>query len=260
MFEKKHGKLWKTLYYLLPVLSIALFIGFWLFAADVLQCGIPSPVQVFERYLVLLDNPISKVSVLGHIWASLGRVLKALGYSMLIGIPFGLLIGWNKTFSALCKPLFEMIRPIPPIAWIPLITVWFGVGESSKIIIVFLGAFMPIVVNTYTGVSMVPGLSIDAGRVFGAKGWTLLKDIILPGSFQAIFAGIRSAISVGWMVVLAAEMISARSGLGFLIIRGSDSDDIALTMVSMIIIGLIGAALTYGFDYLERRLCPWMDQ
>lgn len=260
MFEKKHGMVWKVWYYLLPVLSILLFLGIWLFAATTMESGIPSPVQVFERFLLLLERPISKVSILGHIGASLGRVLKALGYAVLIGVPFGLLIGWSKTFSALFKPLFEMIRPIPPIAWIPLITVWFGVDELSKIIIVFLGAVMPIVVNTYTGVAMIPSLYTNVGKVFGANGGKLLWDIILPGSFQAIFAGIRTAISVGWMVVLAAEMISARSGLGFLIIRGSDSDDIALTMVSMVFIGIIGAALTVIFDFLERRLCPWAER
>ena len=127
-------------------------------------------------------------------------------------------MGWNQTFRAIVRPLFEAIRPIPPIAWIPLITMWFGIYELPKIIIIFLGTFTPIVVNTYTGVAMVPELNM-----------------------------------------LAAEMISAKSGLGFLVIRGQDVSDYPLILLSMVFIGVIGALISFIFQRIERWLCPWNE-
>ncbi|MFR5933451.1 MAG: ABC transporter permease [Oscillospiraceae bacterium] len=250
-----NNSLKKIAYVLLPLSSLIMLVLVWIIGAK--SAMIPAPVEVYERFIQLLEHPVSKISVLGHIWASLLRVIKALGLSIIIGIPFGLLIGGNHTFCSLFKPLFELFRPLPPIAWIPLISLWFGVGESAKIAIVFIGTFMPIVVNSYTGVEAIPRITTDAAISFGANRWQLLFDIMLPASIPAIFAGIRSALSTGWMVVLAAEMISSKAGLGFLIIRGSDSNDIALTMVSMVLIGIIGAILAYGFDYIERWMCPW---
>lgn len=244
----------------LPALSLAAFFAIWFLIAWMTGNTIPSPPQVAERFFRLLEHPIAKISIWGHILTSLLRVLKALFYAILFGIPFGLMLGWNENFRAFFKPLFEIIRPIPPIAWIPLITMWFGIGEASKTAIIFLGTFTPIVVNTYTGVDMVPKLNTDAGKIFGAKSGQILIDIVLPSSFPAIFAGIRTALSCGWVVMLAAEMISAKSGLGFLVIRGSDSNDLALTMVAMVFIGTIGAVLTILFNKLERWLCPWVEK
>lgn len=249
----------KAISIILPSLSIILLILLWILAAKTVP-NFPSPADVGARFQLLQERPISDTGILGHVWASLLRVLKALGLSVLIGIPFGLMLGWNKTFRGLFKPLFEIFRPIPPIAWIPLISLWFGVGENSKVIIIFIGTIMPIVVNTYSGVSMVPGQLLAAARSFGASHTQVLVDIVLPASLQSIFAGIKTALSTGWMVVLAAEMISAKKGLGFLITRGSDTNDLALTVISMVFIGIIGAMISYGFDFVERRLCPWTEK
>lgn len=252
-------KFQKILNIILPSLSILLLVFLWFAAANNVP-GFPAPMDVVERFAKLQERPISGVGILGHVWASLQRVLKALGFSVLVGIPFGLMLGWNKTFRGLFKPLFEMFRPIPPIAWIPLISLWLGVGETSKVLIIFIGTVMPIVVNTYSGVSLVPHQLLDASRSFGASHTQLLVDIVLPASLQSIFAGIKTALSAGWMVVLAAEMISAKQGLGFLITRGSDTNDLALTVIAMVFIGVIGALISYGFDYVERRLCPWIEK
>jgi len=246
----------KTINIILPVLSIALLFVLWLLAAETVP-SFPSPAEVVERYGALLERPISKTGMLGHTWASLARVLKALGLSIVLGIPFGLLLGWNKTFRGIFKPIFEALRPVPPIAWIPLFSLWLGVGELSKVMIIFMGTVMPIVVNTFAGVSMVPNQLLMASRSFGATHTQVLTDIVLPASLQSIFAGIKTALSTGWMVVLAAEMISAKKGLGFLITRGSDTNDLALCVIAMIFIGVIGAMISYGFDYVERMLCPW---
>ncbi len=257
---KQCSKSYQILLKILPVLAVICFILLWYWAAAATKHRMPNPTEVWERFLVTLEKPIAKKSIFEHALISLGRVLKALLASIAIGLPLGLFMGWNKTFRGIVRPIFECIRPIPPIAWIPLITMWFGIYELPKIIIIFLGSFVPIVVNAYTGVAMVPELNTDAGKIFGANNWQLLTDIVLPTAFPSIFAGIRTAISSGWVVMLAAEMISAKSGLGFLVIRGQDVNDYPLILLAMVFIGIIGALLSAIANQAERWLCPWMEK
>ena len=254
------SKTYAFLYYFLPLASLTCFFAVWFAVAASTDYTVPSPVQVYARFMTLLDRPIARISIFGHAGVSMMRVLAALGYAILFGVPFGLMLGWSETFCDIFKPVFEILRPVPPIAWIPLVTMWFGIDETPKIIIIFLGCVTPIVVNTFTGVRMVPRLNVDAGFIFGADNRRMLFDIVLPSAFPALFAGIRTAISTGWVVMLAAEMVSAKSGLGFLVIRGSDSNDLALTGVAMAFIGVIGALLSMIFTQLERRLCPWIEK
>ena len=195
---------------LLSVLSLVLFLLLWIWFSTSFNSFMPTPLQVVERFERTLTEPVAKMPMWGHTLMSLRRVGLGLLFATLIGIPFGTFIGWNSTFRALFQPLFEMIRPIPPLAWVPLITVWFGIGETPKVILVFIGTFTPIVVNTYSGVRL-----------------------------------------------LAAEMISANSGLGMLVTRGSDSGDLPLTILSMIIIGIVGALMSAVFTVIERKLSPW---
>lgn len=245
---------------ILPVLSIAIFIGLWLMVSLKEGSLIPTPMDVFERFIKLVQKPVSKTTILGHVWASTKRVLAGLLIACLFGIPFGLLIGWNKTCNSLFKPLFDLIRPIPALAWIPLMTLWFGIGEASKIALIFIGTIMPVVVNTYAGVRLIPQINIDVAKVFGANHIQIIKEIVLPSSLSAIMAGIKTAMGTAWIVVLAAEMISAKTGLGFLIIRGSDVADLPLVIFAMILIGLIGAGLSALLTFTEKKLCPWKTE
>ena len=134
---------------------------------------------------------------------------------------------------------------------------WLGIGELPKMLIIFIGTFTIVVTNTYTGVAMVDPLTLSVGRVFGASRRQLLTEFVLPAALPAIFAGIRMAIGVGWAIVLAAEMVGASAGVGFLIFRGNELRDMPLIFVCMFIIGIIGALLSAGASWLERRLCPW---
>jgi NitT/TauT family transport system permease protein/sulfonate transport system permease protein len=182
-------------------------------------------------------------------------VLIALCFSCGLGIPFGILIGWYKVFESTVGTLFELIRPIPPIAWLPLVIMLMGIGEIPKIVIVFIGTFTPIVLNTATSIRLVDPLYLNVGRMFNANERQLLFSIALPASLPAIFAGFRTATSGGLMVVMAAEMIGAQAGLGFLIQRGMDAFDVPLIMVGMIVIGAVGALLAVLTNYLERLIC-----
>ncbi len=242
---------------LLPFLSVGILILAWVLYAEANSRFLPTPVQVWKKFIGLLKSPIAQTSMAGHIWASLKRVFAGLSLATLLGIPFGTAIGWNRRFRAVFQPVFEIIRPIPPLAWVPLISIWCGIYESSKILLVFIGTFMSIVVNTYAGVELASRDNIAVGRMFGVKGVRLLTDIVFPSALPSIMAGLKTALTTGWGVVLAAEMISAKSGLGFLVTRGSDSNDIELVLVAMIFIGVIGALMSAVFTIIERKLSPW---
>lgn len=249
----------KIFYAFLSALSIALLLAGWMLIARLRPYLFPSPSAVWQRFLLILKKPAGRYPLYVHILDSLRRVGIAVGLSSLFGVIFGVLLGWSRWFSATVGVLFEFVRPIPPLAWIPLITIWFGIGELPKILIVFIGTFFNVAVNTSAGVKMVDKLLLDAGRMFQANSLQILKEIVLPASLPAIFAGIRVALGAGWAVVLAAEMLGSQTGVGYLITLGNDIGDTALIFISMIVIGIIGALLSALATFVERRLCPWMN-
>jgi len=254
---ERRAKNIKRAYSVLPIISLSLLTALWFYASSSQGSNFPSPIDIWNRYLLFSEKPIRGLSLLGHIWASLKRVFIALGIAWLIGISFGILIGWNKKANALFGPIFTAFRSVPPLAWVPLVTMWCGTGESPQILIVFIGAIMPVVVNTQVGISNVYQIYLNVGTIFNANPKQVLFEIAIPSALDAIFAGLRTSTSAGWMVVLAAEMLGGKSGVGFLITRGMDSGDYALCLLSMICIGLVGAFLAIATITLERIICPW---
>ncbi|KUO71574.1 MAG: taurine ABC transporter permease [Clostridia bacterium BRH_c25] len=243
------------LYMILPIISVSLLILLWTTVAR--NSEFPSPKDTFDRLILLFQKPIKGLNIFGHVWASLVRVFAALTFNWTFGIAFGILIGWNKKCKVLFTPLFNAFRAIPPLAWIPLITIWMGTGELSKILIVIFGSLASIVVNTQAGMSNVEQLYLDVGTIFNANARQKLFQIAIPSALDAIFAGVRTSTSAAWMVVLAAEMLGAKSGVGFLITRGMDSIDMPLVLMSMIAIGIVGALLSIITQFAERLMCPW---
>ena len=144
-----------------------------------------------------------------------------------------------------------------PAAWIPIVIMWFGIGEFPKVLLVFIGTFVPLVINTSTGIEMVDKINLDVGHVFGGNNRQILTDIVIPTALPSIFAGIRTSVSSGWTTVLAAEMLGAQKGLGALVTRGWQGSDMALVLVSVITIAIIGALLSLGLQKLEKVVCPW---
>ena len=248
-------KIWMDV--VLPLIGITILALSWVAMSSARPDLFATPSATFDRFLKLLQKPISRISLAGHIWNSIKRVLVGLVFAWVLGIGFGILIGYSRKANALLGSVFEIIRPIPPLAWIPLITIWFGIGEFPKIVIVFIGTFATVALNTCAGIQMVDDLYLNVGKVFHASNRQMLMEIALPAALPSIFAGIRISTGAGWMAVLAAEMLGAKSGVGFLITRGMDSGDTALIFVSMIIIGVIGAILAVLTSGLERWLCPW---
>lgn len=241
-------------------LSICFLFGLWIFVAVNYPDMIPSPKETWSRFLLTFSKPIKKMNLLQHVAASLRRVGIALLLSWAAGVSFGVVIGWNRTADALFGSVFTMLRPIPPLAWIPLITICFGISEMPKILIVFIGGFIPVVVNTQAGMQNMEGLYLEVARSFCANRRQLLWEVAMPSIMPAILAGMRTSTSSAWMVVVAAEMLGASSGVGFLISRGMDSADTPLVLVAMIAIGIVGALLAIVFDLVERKACPWMEK
>lgn len=247
----------KIIYAVLPILSIGSILILLLILSAQPGSMIPSPAAILDRFIRLMTTPISKATLPGHVLVSLQRVLTAFIASIVLGISLGVALGWSPTFHDLVSPVFEILRPIPPIAWIPLAILWFGIGEMSKVFIVFIGSFVPIVINTQSGMQAIDPLLTNAGRVLGANHWQLLTNVAFPATIPAILAGIKTALSGGWMCVLAAEMIAAKQGIGFLIVNGQELGDMALIVVCMLVIGVVSALLSVVLTKLEGVLCPW---
>ncbi len=260
--EQMNGKqkaIRNVLYWGLPVAAVALIAVGWIAFSSAHPELMPSPATVWSRFIKTFTKPIAKTTLLGHAWASLKRVLLALLVAWAFGISFGILIGWNKNARAFFGSIFEVIRPIPPIAWIPIIIMWFGIGEFPKILLVFIGTFVPLVINTSAGIEMVDKINIQVGQIFGGNDRQILQDIVIPTALPSIFAGIRTSVSSGWTTVLAAEMLGANAGLGSLVTRGWQGSDLSLVMVSVIAIAVIGALLSVLLQKLEKVVCPWND-
>ena len=183
----------------LPILSLLIFFLCWLYLAAPETSRVPSPIDVWNRFLIVLEIPVSRVPLINHILASIRRVLIGLGLAILFGIVNGMLMALLPTFRAIFMPLFNMLRMVPPIAWIPLFTIWFGVGEFPKLALIVYGCIVPVTINTYTGISMVPAMFNSVGRIFHAGKAYQLLDITMPSAVPAIIAGIKAALSTSSM-------------------------------------------------------------
>ncbi|MGM9662163.1 MAG: ABC transporter permease [Oscillospiraceae bacterium] len=248
----------KSIYGLISLLSLTLFLAVWWIYALQPSSFISTPKEVVERIIHMCYTPVAKTLLGGHILASLSRVLVAFAIACVIGVAMGIGFGWFKTFRRFVWPLFSIVRPIPPIAWIPLIILWCGIGEKSKIIIVFIAALMPVVLNTYAGIASADQLLLNAGTTLGANARQMLFNVALPDAVPTIIAGMKTSLSTAWLAVVAAEMVAATKGVGYLIINGMEELDIAQVMAGIVVIALISSILTFSLNKLERILCPWV--
>ena len=209
----------------------------------------PSPMDVERGLAELLRRGL----LWGYVGDSLLRV--AMGYSLAVvcAIPIGLLLGWYPLAASAANPVIQMLRPISPLAWIPLAIVWFGTGNLAAVFLIFLASFFPIVVSTMNGVRDVPAMHLQAGQNFGLSPVAMLRRVVFPSVLPQILVGLRIALGVAWLVIVAAEMIAVTSGLGYLIIDARNAGKrYDLVVAGMLIIGGIGLALDFGVRRLER--------
>jgi NitT/TauT family transport system permease protein len=227
---------------------IALIVGVW-WAIVVATASVvfPTPWQVVTGTVELVRDG----TLFEHIGASLFRVGVGFGLAVIVAVPLGLWMGWVRGAYVTLNPLFQMLRPISPIAWIPIAILWFGVGNVSPIFLIFLSSVFPMVVQTTAGVHTIEKRYLRAAANFGVSRATLFRQVVIPAVLPQIIVGMRIGLGVAWLVVVAAEMIALRSGLGYLIIDSRNAGNrYDLVIAGMIIIGLIGLLL----DGLMRLL------
>lgn len=217
------------------------------------QTMMPPPTLVFAELVQLLQRGV----LLSHILASLQRVFAGFLIAAAVGIPLGALIGSSRVFAQLLDPLVEILRPIPPLAWIPLSILWFGIGNTQNTYIIFLACFFPVVLNTISGIRGVDRIFVSATITLGARPRHIFLDVIVPGALPSIITGLRIGLGIGWMALVAAELVAARSGLGFMIEDARYLLNSERVIAGMITIGLLGFLMDRGMRVAERQLTPW---
>ena len=217
----------------------------------------PAPTAVFVHFFRSFYEPIGKHCLLTHIGRSLLRVMTGYLLAAVTGTVFGLLMGWSKIFRGLTKVVFDFLRPIPAIAWIPMAILWFGIEEKPKVFLIFVAAFTPFALSTYRGAIRTDKQLIGAAQMLGAKRSHIFWRVVIPSTIPQIFSGAQVALSTGWMAVVGAEMIKSTEGVGWIIMRGSENGDFTQMLVGMIAIAIIGYTLATFMAAMERRLLKW---
>lgn len=232
--------------------------GLHLFSALVL----PSPIAVAQAGWLLMFGPglqlfgggIYNGDLFGHALISTGRVLLGFAVGVAIALPLGVFIARNSWFEPYIDPIMQIVRPIPPIAWTPLAILWFGIGLKAIVFMIVLGAFWPMLLNTIAGVREVPVILGRAAASLGANQRQILFTVILPAAVPFLFTGLRLSFGSAWITIVAAELIAASSGLGYLIMNARRILAAPDIIVGMLTIGIIGLAFDRGFRALEKRL------
>lgn len=221
---------------------------------------LPSPTGVIARFFDMVENGYANSSLWEHTYHSVFRTLTGFFLGVAIGTPTGLLLGYSQRFEESIGPIFSFLRPIPPIAYTPLFVLYLGIGDASKIVLIFMGAFLYMLLSAQAGVRNIPEVLIRAGRNAGLDGARLFMKVILPGSLPGIMTGARTGLAVSWALVVAAELIAAQAGLGYMVANAGVFFDIETLFVGIILIGVVGLILDRSILAVEKRLLHWQGR
>ena len=229
------------------------FFGLWTLIALsglVQQQFLPTPRAVLEKFVDLTRNPFVGYTLQQHLLSSFGRFGAGFALAALVGVPLGLMMGWYRWLDDAVTPLFEALRFVAPIAWVPFAALWFGTGIGGPVLIIFSGAFPPCLINAYRGARFVETRYIEAAQTLGAPNWRVICEVLLPASVPSIVAGLRISAGLGWQSLIGAELIVASSGIGYLMVKGQSNISTSIVMAGMIAIGIVG----FTVDVLLRRV------
>ena len=217
----------------------------------------PAPHEVWDalRQIVLAGYADARLHV--HILHSVKLVLMGFAVAVATGVPLGLAMGWSKRTEALVNPAFLLIRPIPPLAWIPLAIVWLGLGDAAKVLVIWFAAFVPSVINSYAGVRSIEPHMIEAARMLGISRWMLVREVLVPGAAPMIFTGLRLSLQACWTTLVAGELIGAAAGLGRVLSQGALDIFPAMILVGMVGVAIAGGVMTWALGWIERRAIAW---
>jgi ABC-type nitrate/sulfonate/bicarbonate transport system permease component len=211
-----------------------------------------SPVAVVAAFLTMLREPFAGSTLEAHLLASLRRFGAGFGLAVLIGIPLGVAMGWFRWLHVVVQPVFNLLRFIAPIAWVPFAVLWFGTGFGGPVLIIFSGAFPACVIGAYGGARLVDVRLLEAARMLGARNLRILAEVIVPSAMPAIVSALRVAAGNAWQSLVGAELIVATSGLAYIMVRGQMNRTIVIVLVGMLAIGLVGLLLEWLFRRFER--------
>jgi NitT/TauT family transport system permease protein len=246
---------------MLSIVAVLAFILAWQMLAMsglVSRRFLATPLEIVNLFLVKLVDPAPDgETLIVNIVSSLEIALTGFGMAIVAGVSLGLLMGWYRGFDYFMRPVFEIIRPIPPVSWIPLTIVWLGIGLKAKAFIVFFAAFVPCLINSYTGIRQTSEVLINVAKTCGASNFTIFLKIGIPSAMTMTFAGIRVALGNAWMTLVAAEMLASASGLGYMILMGRQFARPDIIILGIVVIGVIGTALTSLLMAIERRVLDW---
>lgn len=256
VIKNKVGFLDKKIPPYASVLGITVVLVLW---ETVCRMNLVPPLFLPAPTAILTDGweMISSGELMKHVTASLYRILGGYAIGATVGIIVGLMLGFSKWIDAILTPIVYSIYPIPKIALLPLIILWFGIGEMPKVAIIALGVFFPVVINTYSGVKSVDPTLIKAAVTFGSNHFNVIRKVILPGALPTIFAGLKLSAGTALLLLVSAEMIAAQYGIGAMVLHYGNLMITTKLMFGVMILSLLGLLFNRGLQWLERRLIPW---
>ena len=248
---------------LVPIVSTATVfacLGLWAVATHtgwIKPLFLPPPEAILSAVGQAWNGDLDGAPLGIHVRDSLMRVLGAFGVATLLGIPAGLAMGTSRIARGILDPLIEFYRPLPPLAYLPLMIIWFGIGELSKVLLIVLACFAPVALATRSGVLSASADQINAARALGASRAQVLRYVVLPAALPEILIGLRIGMGVGWTTLVAAEMVAAQAGLGQLVLNASNFLRTDVVVMGILLIGLFATLFEVGLRQLERVLVPW---
>lgn len=246
------GEFWR-----LTAIGTVAFFAFW-YLARALHFAppqfLPMPHEVLAKLIDLFYNPFAGSTLVDHMLSSLGRFGMGFCLAALIGVPLGLAMGWFRLLDDIVTPLFDGLRFIAPVAWVPFAALWFGTGIGGPTLIIFAGAFPPCLINAYRGARNVDVRFLEAASMLGVGNFKTITEVLFPAAVPSIIAGLRIGAGLGWMSLVGAELIVASSGMGNLIVRAQSAIATDTVMAGMIAIGIVGVVIDVLLRRLERML------
>ena len=241
-------------------IGTAAFFGLW-YAAAVLQLAppkfLPMPHQVLATLVRLCQEPFAGYTLPQHMLSSIGRYAMGFGLAAAVGVPLGLLMGRFRLLDDMVSPLFDGIRFIAPVAWVPFAALWFGTGIGGPTLIIFVGAFPPCLINAYRGARAVDIRFLEAASMLGIGSYKTITEVLFPAAIPSIIAGLRIGAGLGWLSVVGAELIVASSGMGYMIVKGQSAVATDIVMAGMVAIGAVGVVIDILIRKLEARLLKY---
>ncbi len=245
----------------ISVLTVAALVALWwaVTAAGLIQpLFLPAPQAVLRQFWVVSTHGFMDATLWQHLAASLTRIVLALIAAIVLAVPVGIAVGLSPRVQAVLDPLIEFYRPIPPLAYLPLIVIWFGIGEFSKVLLIYLAIFAPIAIATAAGVRSADPARIRAAQSLGASRWQLVRFVILPGALPDMLTGVRIGLGTGWSTLVAAELVAATRGLGFMVQSAAQFLVTDVVVLGIAVIAVIAFALELALRALQRKLTPWV--